>query len=49
MKANFRKLRARKFMGLTTEPHETLVAKAFDQIKKTNVVKCVEHVLKLLK
>ena len=44
VKANFRKLRAEKFMGLTTQPHEELVAKAFDQIKKANVVKCIDHV-----
>ena len=49
VKANFRKLRAKKFMGLTTDSHEALVAKAFQQIKKGNVVKCIDHSLKLLK
>ena len=49
VKANFRKLRAKKFMGLTTDTHEALVSKAFDQIKKTNVVKCIDHVNKDLR
>ena len=49
VKTNFRKLRAKKFMGLTNESHEALIAKAFHQIKKGNVVKCIDHVNKLLK
>ena len=46
VKSNFRKLRAKKFMGLTAEPHEVLVSKSFDQIKKANVLKCIDHVFK---
>ena len=33
-KGNFKGLRARKLMGLTQEPHETLVARAFQNLKK---------------
>ena len=49
VKANFRTLRAKKFMGLVTDSHEDLVAKAFKQIKKANVIKCVDHSLKLIR
>ena len=34
VKANFRVLRAKKFMGLTAESHETMVAQAVTSVKK---------------
>ena len=47
-KAAFKALRARKMMGLTQESHETLVARAFQSLKKRNIEKCVDHCLKLI-
>ena len=34
VKANFRKLRAKKFMGLTSESHQAIVVKALTSVKK---------------
>ena len=48
-KANFKAARARKLMGLTQVSHEELVRSSWTSIKKKNVVKCVEHVEKLLR
>ena len=48
-KRAFRVLRARKLMGLTQESHEELVKQAWRGLKKTNIVKCVQHVDKLLR
>ena len=42
-------MRARKLMGLTNESHEDLVKRACTGMKKTDIVKCVNHVEKLLK
>ena len=47
-KRNFRALRARKLMGQIPDSHEDLVHKAVKMIKKNNIVKCVNHVNKLL-
>ena len=48
-KAKFKALRARKMMGLTQEPHETLVARSFQTLKKKDIEKCVLHCEKLLR
>ena len=48
-KARFKALRARKLMGLTNESHEELVKRAWAGMKKTHIVKCVQHVDKLLR
>ena len=44
VKRNFRTLRARKLTGLIQDCHEALVTKAVQQIKKKDVVACVNHV-----
>ena len=49
MKRNFKALRAKKFMGLIQDGHEALVAKAVNKVKKKDIIKCVDHVHKLLK
>ena len=49
VKANFRALRAKKFMGLIQDGHEAIVDQSVKAVKKMNVVACVNHVIKLLK
>ena len=48
-KASFKSLRARKLMGLTNENHEDLVKRSWTGMKKTDIVKCINHVDKLLR
>ena len=48
MKANFKKLRAKKFVGQLQDSHEALVAQAIGSVGKTKIAKCVDHVNKLL-
>ena len=48
-KANFKAARARKLMGLTQVSHEELVRSAWTSIRKKNVVKCIEHVERILR
>lgn len=42
-------MRARKLMGLTNESHEDLVKRSWTGMKKTDIIKCVNHVEKLLR
>ena len=48
-KANFKAARARKLMGLIQVSHEDMVRSAWTGIRKKNVVKCIEHVERLLR
>ena len=48
LKAKFKALRARKMLGLSQDSHERLIEKAVESLKKQNIVKCVNHVHKLL-
>ena len=48
-KAKFKALRARKLMGLTNEGHESLVQRALNSLRKKDIVKCIEHVEKILR
>ena len=43
LKANFKALRAKKLMGLIQDSHEMLVTRAVHQLKKANILKCVDH------
>ena len=38
VKANFKALRAKKFMGLTQDNHESLIAQAVEKLKKKDIV-----------
>ena len=49
IKRNFRELRAKKFMGLIQDSHEPMVHKAVRQVKKKDIIACVDHVNDLLK
>ena len=49
IKRNFRNLRAKKFMGLIQDSHEAMVDKAVRQVKKKDIIACVDHVNDLLK
>ena len=49
VKANFKALRSKKFMGLVMDGHESLVVQALKAVKKKNIASCVNHVIKLLK
>lgn len=49
LKRNFKALRAKKLVGLVQDSHEALVHKALGQLKKANIVKCVDSVNKLLR
>ena len=35
-------------MGLTQQPHESLVSASFRSIKKEHVKKCVDHCMKII-
>ena len=41
VKSYFKAMRAKKFMGLHQDSHKVVVTKAFDMVKKKNVVKCI--------
>ena len=49
VKRNFRALRARKLTGLIQDCHEALVDQSVRQVKKKDVISCINHVNKLLK
>ena len=48
IKKNFKDLRAKKFMGHIHDDIETMITKSVTMTKKKDIVKCVNHVLKLL-
>ena len=48
LKAKFKALRARKFMGLIHDSHEELVKKAVKSLKKKDIINCIQHVEKIL-
>ena len=48
IKRVFKSLRAKKFMGLIQDSHESMIAKAVRQVKKKDIISCIEHVLRLI-
>lgn len=44
LKHSFRALRAQKLVGLRQETHEALVRKAWESLKKKDIVNCIVHV-----
>ena len=49
IKSYFKALRAKKFIGQLQDCHEAVVVKSVMKVKKGNVVKCVDHVNKILR
>ena len=49
VKSKFRQYRAQKLIGLIQDDHRAIVARAFNAVRKKDVVNCVKHVEKLLK
>ena len=45
VKLNFKKLRAKKFMGLIHDSHEAMVTKSVKMVKKKDIVASVNHVI----
>ena len=41
VKREFKKLRARKLIGLTQESHEALVKRAVKAVRKSDIVNCI--------
>ena len=41
LKREFKKLRARKLIGLTQESHEALVTRAVKAVRKADIVNCI--------
>ena len=48
-KRRFRALRAKKLTGLIQDSHEALVHRAVREVRKQDIVSCVNHVIKLLR
>ena len=48
-KRRFRALRAKKLTGLIQDSHEALVHRAVRDVRKQDIVNCVNHVIKLLR
>ena len=44
VKRNFKALRAKKLIGLIQDSHEAMVTKAVKNVKKKDVIACVNHV-----
>ena len=44
LKASFKRLRAQKLVGNRQESHETLVRLAVQELRKQDIVNCINHV-----
>ena len=44
VKRNFKALRAKKMIGLIQDSHEAMVTKAVKNVKKKDVIACINHV-----
>ena len=49
IKKNFKDLRAKKFIGHHYDDIETMITKSVEMTKKKDIVKCVNHVIKILR
>ena len=49
VKRNFKALRAKKFMGLIQDSHMELIRQAVRNVKKKDVIACINHTVKLIK
>ena len=48
VKANFKKARAKKLMGVVADSHKALVMQSFTKLRKGKILKCIDHCVKLL-
>ena len=49
IKRKFKKLRARKIIGLTNASHQDIIGQAVESVTKKECYRCVNHVIQLLK
>lgn len=49
LKRNFKALRAQKLVGQIHDSHEVMIEKAWNKVKKKDIIACVRHVNDLIK